>query len=46
MTRMLDGYEPHWETRWDPDNGDPYGTLCHCEIAADHDGDGNLMPYE
>jgi hypothetical protein len=38
------GYEVHWENRWDPDNGEPYGILCWCEITTDHDGDGNPMP--
>lgn len=33
----------HWLTRWDPDDGEPYGTLCHCEIGEDHDGSGNVM---
>lgn len=33
----------HWLTRWDPDDGEPYGTVCGCDIGADHDGAGNLM---
>lgn len=33
----------HWLTRWDPGDGEPYGTLCYCAIDADHDGDGNVM---
>jgi len=30
----------HWLTRWDPDDGEPYGTLCDCSIGVDHDGEG------
>jgi hypothetical protein len=33
----------HWLTRWDPDDGEPYGALCDCDIDADHDGNGDLM---
>jgi hypothetical protein len=33
----------HWLTRWDPDDGEPYGTVCDCEIGDDHDGAGNLI---
>lgn len=33
----------HWVTRFDPDDGTPYGELCDCEINADHDGLGNLI---
>lgn len=32
----------HWVTRFDPDDGQPYGELCECEIDQDHDGLGNL----
>jgi len=32
----------HWLTRYDPDDGEPYGTLCYCDIGSDHDGDGNI----
>jgi hypothetical protein len=34
----------HWLTRYDPDDGEPYGTLCDCEIDENHDGDGELTP--
>lgn len=34
--------ERHWLTRYDPDDGEPYGELCPCEIGANHDGLGNL----
>lgn len=30
----------HWLTRYDPDDGEPYGELCDCEIGEDHDGAG------
>lgn len=30
----------HWLTRYDPDDGEPYGELCECEIGEDHDGAG------
>ncbi len=33
----------HWETRYDPDDGEPYGVLCHCALGFDHDGSGNAM---
>ena len=33
----------HWLTRYDPDDGEPYGTGCDCVLGADHDGDGNPM---
>lgn len=33
----------HWLTTYDPDNGDPIGTLCDCDIDEDHDGDGEPM---
>jgi hypothetical protein len=28
----------HWLTRFDPDDGEPYGTLCDCDIGDDHTG--------
>lgn len=31
----------HWCTRFDPDDGQPYGEICDCHIGADHDGKGN-----
>jgi hypothetical protein len=34
----------HWLTRWDPDDGEPYGEVCRCEIGKDHDGAGNPFP--
>ena len=34
----------HWLTRWDPEDGEPYGTICDCEIGEDHDGAGNPVP--
>lgn len=39
---MADG--PHWLTRWDPDDGEPYGEVCHCDIGQDHDGNGDPFP--
>lgn len=35
---------PHWLTRWDPDDGEPYGEVCRCEIGEDHDGAGDPFP--
>lgn len=32
----------HWLTTYDPNNGEPIGSVCSCEIGANHDGDGNL----
>jgi hypothetical protein len=26
----------HWLTRFDPDDGEPYGTVCFCPIGRDH----------
>jgi hypothetical protein len=34
----------HWLIRYDPDDGEPYGTVCDCDIGEDHDGDGNPVP--
>lgn len=31
MTRVV-----HWLTRYDPDDGEPYGELCDCAIGEDH----------
>jgi hypothetical protein len=28
----------HWLTRYDPDDGEPYGEVCSCSIGEDHDG--------
>ena len=36
----------HWKTTFDPDDGDPIGALCYCDIDDDHDGNGNLMLFE
>jgi hypothetical protein len=33
----------HWLTRYDPDDGEPYGELCYCEVGDDHDAAGNSM---
>jgi hypothetical protein len=33
----------HWKTTFDPDDGEPIGALCDCDIDADHDGTGDLM---
>ncbi|MCW2901753.1 MAG: hypothetical protein JWO67_4018 [Streptosporangiaceae bacterium] len=33
----------HWLTRYDPEDGEPYGQTCDCEIGVDHDGDGDPM---
>ncbi len=35
----------HWVTRFDPDDGEPYGEICDCDIGADHDGKGNLISW-
>ncbi|MFD3431136.1 hypothetical protein [Nocardia fluminea] len=32
----------HWLTRYDPEDGEPYGTVCDCSIGQDHDGTGEL----
>lgn len=32
----------HWLTRYDPDDGEPYGVVCRCNIGSDHDGSGKL----
>lgn len=34
----------HWLTRYDPDDGEPYGTVCDCDIGEDHNGGGNPVP--
>lgn len=33
----------HWVTRYDPDDGEPFGELCACEIGHDHNGLGNMI---
>lgn len=33
----------HWLTLYDPDDGEPIGSPCDCEIGDDHDGAGNLI---
>jgi len=33
----------HWVTRYDEEDGEPYGELCRCSIDADHDAAGNLL---
>lgn len=33
----------HWVTRYDPDDGTPFGELCDCPLDEDHDGLGNLI---
>lgn len=33
----------HWKTTFDPDDGEPIGALCYCDIDDDHDGNGNIM---
>ncbi len=32
----------HWLTKYDPDDGEPYGITCRCAIGADHNGAGNI----
>lgn len=34
--------DKHWLTRYDPDDGEPYGVACSCSIGDDHDAAGNL----
>ena len=36
----------HWKTTFDPDDGEPDGALCYCDIDEDHDGNGNLMSFD
>ncbi len=33
----------HWLTRYDPDDGEPYGEICRCAIGDDHDAAGGVM---
>jgi hypothetical protein len=33
----------HWKTTFDPDDGEPIGELCYCDIGEDHDGRGDPM---
>jgi hypothetical protein len=32
--------EKHWKTTFDPDDGEPIGEVCACDIGEDHDGAG------
>lgn len=34
----------HWKTLFDPNDGEPYGVVCHCRRDLDHDGNGNPFP--
>lgn len=36
----------HWLTRYDPDDGEPYGEVCACEIGEDHDGTGEPNGFD
>jgi hypothetical protein len=36
----------HWLTRYDPDDGEPYGTVCRCSIGRDHDGSEVVVPHD
>lgn len=36
----------HWLTRYDLDDGEPYGEVCHCEIGEDHDGTGEPNGFD
>jgi hypothetical protein len=36
----------HWKTTFDPNDGEPIGTLCHCDIDDDHDGAGEPMGFD
>ena len=46
MSLLLDaaaggsGMSAHWLIRYDPDDGEPYGEVCDCEIGDDHDETG------
>jgi hypothetical protein len=33
----------HWLTTYDPEDGEPIGSLCWCDIDHDHDGKGEYM---
>lgn len=33
----------HWLTLYDEDDGEPYGTVCWCELDEDHDEHGDPM---
>lgn len=34
----------HWLTTYDPEDGEPAGSLCYCDIDEDHDVEGNPTP--
>ena len=36
----------HWLTRYDPDDGEPYGIVCECEIGRDHNGQGEPLDLD
>lgn len=38
----LYGHARHWLTRYDPEDGEPYGTGCECQIGVNHNGYGEL----
>lgn len=43
MTTAETRSNAHWLTRYDPDDGEPYGEICHCGIGDDHDAAGGVM---
>jgi hypothetical protein len=34
--KPITAVHPHWLTRYDADDGEPYGDVCDCEIGKDH----------
>lgn len=31
----------HWKTTYDPNDGEPIGTVCDCDINENHNGYGD-----
>lgn len=42
MTTTTETAQQHWLTKFDPDDGQPYGQICECEIGKHHYGNGDL----
>lgn len=38
----------HWLTRYDSDTGEPYGTVCSCDVGEDHkiSGEPDIEEYD
>lgn len=40
---MAESPSTHWLVLYDPDDGEPYGQVCRCEVGVDHNGYGDPL---